>query len=188
MNEEIIDLFSDSPDLVLNGAEGGKEDLRKFFKSLNDLSLNPEFLHQAMQLSGIVDINPDGVTAEGRWYGYGEVALPAGKGVRAISLDGIYTCEYVKEDGKWKIKKLKFHPISLAPPTEGWVKKERIAAITVDTQRKPRGPAKPLDRKALYPSGYIVPFHFKHPVTGKKTTEAKHNALVKRKQTGKPQE
>jgi carotenoid cleavage dioxygenase len=108
--------------------------------------------------------------------------------VRAISLDGIYTCEYVKEDGKWKIKKLKFHPISLAPPTEGWVKKERIAAITVDTQRKPRGPAKPLDREALYPSGYIVPFHFKHPVTGKKTSEAKHNALVKRKQTDKPQE
>jgi hypothetical protein len=33
MNEEIIDLFSDSPDLVLNGAEGGKEDLRKFSRA-----------------------------------------------------------------------------------------------------------------------------------------------------------
>lgn len=186
MNDEIMDLFSDSPDLVLNGASGGKQDLRDFFKSLKDLSRNPEFIHQAMQISGIVDINPDGVTAQGRWYGYGAVALPSGKGVRGISLDGIYTCEYVKEDGKWKIKKLTFHPIFLAPLGEGWVKKERIAAITVDTQRKPRGPAKPLDREALYPSGYIVPFHFKHPVTGKKTTEAKHNALVKRKQAVKP--
>jgi SnoaL-like domain len=134
------------------------------------------------------DYLPTGLAAEGRWYGFGAVALPAGKGVRAISLDGIYTSEYVKEDGKWKIEKLKFHPISLASPTEGWVKKERIAAITVDPQRKARGPVKPLDREALYPSGYIVPFHFKHPVTGKKTSEAKHNALVKRMQTTKPQE
>jgi hypothetical protein len=187
MNEEIMDLFADRPDLVLNGATGGKQELRKFFKSLKDLSRNPEFLHQAMQLSGIVDVNPDGETAEGRWYGYGAVALPAGKGVRALSLDGIYTAEYIKEDGKWKIKKLIFHPIILAPPDEGWVKKERIAAITPGDLSK-RKPKKPLDSQSRYPSGYIVPFHFKHPVTGKKTSEAKHNASLKLNQTNKPQE
>ena len=188
MNEEIMDLFSDSPDLVFNGAVGGKQELRKFFKSLKDLSRNPEFLHQAMQLSGIVDVNPDGETAEGRWYGFGAVALPAGKGVRALSLNGIYTCEYIKEDGKWKIKKLKFHPIILAPPDEGWVKKERIAAITPVKRSKAAKARKPLDGDARYPSGYIVPFHFKHPVTGKKTGEVKRNALLKRKQSGKRQQ
>jgi hypothetical protein len=181
MNAEILDLFADRPDLVLNGAEGGKEDLREFFKSLSDLSQNPEFLHQAMQLSGIVDVNPDGKTAEGRWYSLGAVALPTGKGVRPISLNGIYTVEYVKENDKWKIQKLKFHPIILAPPDEGWVKKERIAAI-VPSESGKRGPARPLDSDARYPSGYIVPLHFKHPVTGKKTGEEEHNALMKRKQ------
>jgi len=180
MNDEIMDLFADSPDLVLNGAKGGKDDLRKFFKNLKDLSQNPEFLHQAMQLSGIVDVSPDGKTAEGRWYSLGAVALPTGKGVRPISLNGIYTVEYVRENGKWKIKKLKFHPIILASPDEGWVKKERIATITPGETGK-RGPAKPLDSDARYPSGYIVPFHFNHPVTGKKTGEAKHNALMKQK-------
>jgi hypothetical protein len=188
MNEEIMDLFADSPDLVFNGAEGGKPELRKFFKSLKTLSGNPEFLHQAMQISGIVDVNSDGETAEGRWYGYGAVALPAGKGVRPLTLNGIYTCEYIKEDGKWKIKKLVFHPVILAPPDEGWVKKERIAAITPVKRGKTAKPRKPLDSDARYPSGYIVPFHFKHPVTGRKTGEAKRNALLKRKQTGKPRE
>jgi hypothetical protein len=188
MNDEIMDLFSDSPDLVLNGAVGGKQDLRDFFKSMKDLSRSPEFLHQAMQLSGIVDINPDGETAEGRWYGYGAVALPAGKGVRPLGLNGIYTVEYIKEDGKWKIKKLIFHPIILTPPGESWVKKERIAAITPVKPKKNAKPRKPLDSNARYPSGYIVPFHFKHPVTGKKTGEAKRNASLKRKQTGKPPE
>jgi hypothetical protein len=181
MIDAIMDLFADRSDLVLNGAEGGKDDLRKFFKNLSDLSQNPEFLHQAMQLSGIVDVSPDGETAEGRWYSLGAVALPAGKGVRPISLNGIYTVEYVRENSKWKINKLKFHPIILASPGEGWVKKERIAAVAPGEGGK-RGPAKPMDSDARYPSGYIVPFHFKHPVTEKKTGEAKHNALMKEKQ------
>jgi hypothetical protein len=181
MTDAIMDLFADGPDLVLNGAEGTKDDLRKFFKNLSDLSQNPEFLHQAMQLSGIVDVSPDGKTAEGRWYSLGAVALPAGEGVRPISLNGIYTVEYLRENGTWKIKKLKFHPVILASPGEGWVKKERIAAIVPGAAGK-RGPAKPLDSDARYPSGQIVPFHYKHPVTGKKTGEAKHNASMKRKQ------
>ena len=180
MRDEIMDLFADRSDLVLNGAEGGREDLRKFFKNLSDLSQNPEFLHQAMQLSGIVDVSSDGQTAEGRWYSLGAVALPMGSGVRPMSLNGIYTVEYVKENGTWKIKTLKFHPVSLASPTEGWVKKERIAADPPAGAGK-RGPAKPMDSEARYPSGYIVPFHYKHPVTGKKTGEAKHNALMKQK-------
>jgi hypothetical protein len=183
MLDEIVDLFADRPDLVLNGAEGGKDDIKKFFKNLSDLSRNPEFLHQAMQLQGLVDIGPDGQTAEGRWYSLGSVALPMGKGVRPISLNGIYTVEYVKENGKWKIRKLKFHPIILAAPDEGWVKKERVAAIVPGEDGK-RGPAKPLDGDARYPSGYIVPFHFKHPVTGQKTGEEKHNALMKEKKSG----
>jgi hypothetical protein len=180
MSDEIMDLFADSPDLVLNGAAGGKAELRKFFKSLSDLARNPEFIHQAMQISGIVDVDPDGLTAQGRWYGYGAVALPSDKGVRGMTLDGIYTCEYVKEDGKWKIKKLTFHPIFLAPLGEGWIKKERVADSSREHRAKSGGPRKPLDSQARYPSGYIVPFHFKHPVTGKKSGEAKHNAAVKR--------
>jgi hypothetical protein len=37
-----------------------------------------------------------------------------------------------------------------------------------------------LDKNDLrYVSGYIFPFHFKHPVTGKETTEAKRNARLK---------
>jgi hypothetical protein len=90
MNKEIMDLFSDSPDLVFNGAEGGKPDLRQFLESLKNLSRNPEFLHQSMQLSGIVGVNPDGITAEGRCDGFGAVALPAGKGAeRSLPMESI---------------------------------------------------------------------------------------------------
>jgi hypothetical protein len=185
MYEEIIDLFCDGPEAMLNIMAGifrGKESVRNYFTSLKTMSENPEFLHQAMQLSGIVDVNPDEKTAEGRWYALGAIALPMGDGVKALALNGIYTSIYIKEDGKWKIKELNFHPIFMAPPEVGWVKKERIAAITKSAdQGQAAKPDEPRDIDPRYPSGYIVPFHFKHPVTGKKSSEAKRNASLKRK-------
>ena len=45
---------------------------------------------------------------------------------------------------------------------------------------------KPRDVNTNYPSGYIVPFHFKHPVTGRKSGEAKRNASFKRQEKPNP--
>ncbi len=189
MYEEIIDLFCDGPDAKLNimaGVFSSKESVKKYFSSLETLAMNPEFLHQAMQLSGIVDVKPDGQTAEGRWYALGAVALPIGNGVKAIALNGLYTSIYIKQNGKWKIKELNFHPVFMVPPDEGWVKKARIAAITPGAERTQAvKPDEPREIDPRYPSGYIVPFHFNHPVTGKKSSEAKRNALLLKKNAEK---
>jgi hypothetical protein len=188
--EEIIDLFCDGPEAKLNimvGVFSSKESVRKYFSSLESLAVNPEFLHQAMQLSGIVDIKPDGQTAEGRWFALGAIALPMGNGVKPMALNGIYTSIYIKQDGKWKIKELNFHPIFMCPPEEGWVKKERIAAAATGArQGHAAKPDQPREIDPRYPSGYIVPFHFTHPVTGKKSSEAKRNALLKKKSEKQP--
>jgi hypothetical protein len=185
MYEELIDLFSDSPETTLNIMAGiflGKAGVRRYFSSMKESGENREFLHQIMQLSGIVDIALDGKTAQGRWFGYGAAAIPLGEGVRPLACDGIYTSEYIKEDGKWKILKLTWNPLFMAPPSEGWVKKERIeAAATFKMSGQSAKPDKPRDIDPRYPSGYIVPFHFKHPVNGKKTSEEKRNAALKRK-------
>jgi hypothetical protein len=185
MYEELIDLFSDSPETTLNIMVGiflGKAGVRRYFSSMKEQSQNPEFLHQIMQLSGIVDIALDGETAKGRWFGYGAAAVPLGEGVRPLACDGIYVSEYIKEDGKWKILKLTWNPLFMAPPSEGWVKKERIeAAAAFKLSGQSSKPDKPRDIDPRYPSGYIVPFHFKHPVTGKITSEEKRNAALKRK-------
>jgi hypothetical protein len=181
MAEEIMDLFSDSPKAVLSLMVGtfiGKEKIKSYFGSHETLRDNPEFMHQLMQLSGVVDIDASGRTATGRWYGFGAHAVPKGKGVRQFFLSGIYDCRYVKEDGKWKILELIFSPLYAANPATGWVKPERVAAVTEEgvkaSDLKPdrtRGNFSP-----MYPSGYIIPFSFKHPVTGKETSEKKRNA------------
>jgi hypothetical protein len=181
MADAIVDLFSDSPDATLSLFAGiyiGKESIKRYF-TREAPDRNPEFLHQVMQLSDIIDIAEDGKTAEGRWYGFGSVAFPTGKGVRPSAFSGIYTCEYAKEGGIWKIKKLKWNPIYMVAPAQGWVKAERIAAIDVEQPRKSAAPDKPREIDTRYPSGYIVPFHYKHPVTGKQTAEEQLNKSLK---------
>jgi hypothetical protein len=180
--EEIIDCFSDSPDTELNimvGIYRGKEGIRRYFTGEAARSANPEVLHMIMQLSGVVDIEPDGNSAHGRWYGFGAIALPTGKGVMQDFTGGIYTVEYIKENGKWKIHKIMWNPTFNAPPALGWVKPERVDDIPPEGLPPAPRADKPREIETRYPSGYIPPFHYPHPVTGKKSTEKKHNTALK---------
>ena len=194
MHEELIDCFADSPETILEWPQGtflGKDGARRFFGNINTSS-DPEFMHQMMQISGIVDVDPDAKMAWGRWWGFGAMAIPAGsmeipggEGVSQAIACGIYEMGYIKEDGIWKILKMKWVPVYSGTPGEGWVKPERRSKgrPASDTSGgfpeswKPDGP--PAGVPYSYPSGYILPFHYKHPVTGKETSEAKRNASVK---------
>ena len=172
MGQEIVDLFADSPDVslvLLPGKFLGKKSIARYFLQRKP---NPELLFAIMQLSGIVDVAPDGKTAKGRWFGYGPEAVPCKKGVYAHYLLGIYENEYVKEDGTWKIKKLDFKTIFTCPVGECWVKPDRLVpqpATYEDLLEEPDIPHTTKEEKypLRYPSGYIFPFHYKHPVTGK---------------------
>lgn len=177
MAQEVIALFSDSPEVSLHLAVGtflGKTGIKRYFEHNKP---DNEFLHQMMQLSGIVDVEPDGKTAKGRWYGFGAIALPGEKGVRQNFMCGIYTAEYIKEKGIWKFLKLQFDFIYSAKPLEGWVKPERLVAAS-SSQSFSIKPDADRIMKSRYPSGYIVPFHYNHPVTGKKTSENVWNSSL----------
>ena len=173
MTDEIVDLFSDSPDAVLSIQAGefhGKEGVRRFFshRGQNRGRRIPEFLHQVMQLSPIVDIAPDGETAKGRWYGFGATAAPTKDGVFQGWMNGVYENEYVKENGKWKIKKIGWHMYFIAPYTVGWVEPERQCEKSFRPPPPDASPDRP-SKDTLYPSSFICPFHFEHPVTGRQT-------------------
>jgi hypothetical protein len=183
MSQEIVDLFADSPDACFDSFPGskylGKEGVVRYFFG-HFTEPNPEFLHQLMQVQPVIDVSPDGKTAKGRWYGYGPLAIPSGKGVLESIHSGTYENEYVKENGKWKILKLRWKINYTTNPGEGFVKPDRIAAadpINFSKMPKPDTPRKELE--ARYPSGYIFPFHYKHPITGKETSEGKRNTTVK---------
>lgn len=180
MAEDIIDCFAEGPETSLLVAAGhyvGKENIRDFFHHGRQgietpYAENPEFLHQVMQLSGVVHVNPDGLTAKGRWYGFGANAFPAEGGkVNPGWMNGVYEVEYVKQDGIWKIFKVHWCMTFHAPYTVGWVEPERRADAVINRpyQRNPQLKPDGAPEETLYPSGFICPFHFPNPVSGRKT-------------------
>ena len=182
MSEEIIDCFSTSPEVsgtFVEGTYNGPEGIRKYFGRARDIP--PEFLHQVMQVSPVITVDPDGKRAKGRWYGYGAVAFRAVNGIIDPSyMSVVYEMEYIKEDGVWKILKLALLLHYTYAPGRSRVSLEEVAPDT-PAESYDLHPDVWAEYDTSYPSGYIYPFHFKHPVTGKETSEAKRNSTLKLK-------
>jgi hypothetical protein len=174
--EDIISLFSESPEVnvkVHAGEFRGPESVKRFFRHGRETKIEkivhpPEFLHQVMQLSPIIDVAPDGKRAWGRWYGFGANAFAVPGGIAPGWMDGVYENEYIKENGKWKILKLHWCMFFHAPYTLSWVDPKKRVDIQMEPDFKSLSPDGPAE-DTFYPSGFLAPFHYKHPVTGKNT-------------------
>jgi hypothetical protein len=185
MRDEIIDCFADSPDVALHWLEGswlGKESVKRYFGAMRDPGQQPppEFLHQVMQLSGVVDVAPDGINAKGRWYAFGGISIPMGVEFQRSFASGIYEIEYIKENGIWKILTIRWiinYTVRL--DKDSWVPPEQVGEAVLNPAFKPPQPdIPPTTTDPRFVSGYIFPFHYNHPVTGKETSEAIRNANI----------
>jgi SnoaL-like domain len=173
--QKIVDLFTDNDPSVEEADRGvyhGKESIRRYFIDLLGVGSNkpirPGYLGIMFQLQGVVTVESDGKTAKGRWYGMGMEAKPTlsmheGE-LRQTWIHGIYENEYVKESGKWKFKKIHFNLVFRTPFEDGWLKVPVVGQHGPDKAIKPDAPP---TAYFPYPSGYHVPFSFKHPITGK---------------------
>jgi hypothetical protein len=172
--EEILSLFSHSPEVSVElnetGLYKGWDEVKKSFSFpvhytgySGEKTAPPEFLHLIMPIAGIVDIDQNGQTAKARWYSLFHGALYRGGKLRAMIGAGIWENEYIKEDGIWKFKKLFFNNIFSSPLEDGWVKTPYLP----NPPNQDRPAPGPNTHFATYPSGYIFPYHYKNPVTGK---------------------
>ena len=165
--DDIVDLFSDnteSLEISDSGVYLGKAGVGKFFKGVlgkGGLPPMPGALGIHMQLQGIVNLGPNDRTAKGRWQCIMLIATPVEGDLRALLGYGVYEVEYVKEDGVWMFKKMHFYLTFRTPLDEGWVKTPVVISMARQTPDLPTTVYQP------YPEQYVVPFHYKHPVTGK---------------------
>ncbi len=191
MKQEIIDCFADSPDVLLDWLEGkwkGKEGVKEYF---NVNQVPPVgFRHQLMPSSGLITLDPGGLSAKGRWYAFGGIMMPGRPqqgqkpSFSRSFINGIYEIGYIKEGGIWKILTINWIIPYGVRIDDGWIMPEDIAGPMLKGQGAPEGatmaPDIPMDPNDLrYVTGYIFPFHFKHPVTGKPSSEATLNARLK---------
>ena len=170
MYEEVIDLFSDdteSVEITDHGVFLGKEGVKKMFWDIlgkGGAQSPPWGLHLVMQHQGVVNVESNGRTAKGRWQGW-MVGVTSQAGIpRQFWGHGIYENEYVKEDGKWKFRKLYFNLTFRTPFEDGWLKTPVVGQAIND----PVKPDRPPTAYHPYPSGYVVPYHWENPVGGRR--------------------
>jgi len=132
-----------------------------------------------MQLAPIIDVSTDGKTARGRWNEYGVLIIPRGDRVTQSIFSCIYQNDYVKEKGKWKIQILRLST-KYSCQTKDWiVAPSRLETnFSLEELREPEPDEvvpSPPGYKRGYPSAYIMPYRFNHPVTGKPNSETARN-------------
>jgi len=183
MRDEIYDCFADHAETALYWLEGtwlGKEGVKRYFGVGTDRPEPPPgFLHQVMPIAGVVDVEPNGERAKGRWYAFGGVCTPDKDGkLRGSLVGGIYEIEYIKQNGTWKFLTIRWIiPYTVRVPEDDWTLAESIGKAVMEFQMSvPDIP--PTADDPRFVSGYIFPFHYNHPVTGKPTSENDKNTRL----------
>ncbi len=167
--QKIVDLFSDdteSVEIVDHGVLYGKKGVEKIY--LNTIGAmdrgprQPWVAFIVMQIGAVIDVAPDGKTAQGRWQTWLFESKPYGAYPRQEYLHGYYENKYVKENGKWKFSKLHWNNTFCSPVEDGWLNLPLMGWMPL-----PDADALPT---AFHPYPYHrnnVPYHYKHPITGK---------------------
>jgi hypothetical protein len=161
---EVIDLFSEnteSIEITDHGVFLGKEGVKRMYSGMIGNPFPPWIFFEVMQTQGVIDVAPDGKTATGRWYTPSFEARPFSTGVRSTWQFGVYDNVYVKEDGKWFFKKLHWNMTYWTSFERGFLKVPKLGDNPFPNADAPATAYHP------YPSGYHVPYPFKHPITGK---------------------
>ena len=170
--DKIVDLFSENTSFVEIESHGrfmGKEGVKRMYfmdkvdrsKPLeSQMSWRPGVATAIMQLGGVVNVNPDGKTALGRWQTWLAESFPFGGRLGQYWLQGYYENEYVKEDGNWLFSKLHWYTTFITRFETGWMVQPLVGLLPRNDADHPPTTFFP------YPSGYQYPYHFPHPVTG----------------------
>ncbi len=98
----------------------------KFFLD-NDLlepgqTETPSWINILIMMDGaVIDVDPSGTTAKGRWTTWLAEAMNVGGIPRQQWVHGYYENEYVKENGKWLFKKLHWNVTFFTSFERGWL-------------------------------------------------------------------
>jgi hypothetical protein len=170
--QKVVDLFSDhteSVEIADYGVYKGKKGVKKFYLEL--LGGKPPRVGElsiGMIMQGVVDVEPDGKTAKGRWYcmmieAKPTISLHEGE-LRQLWGNGIFENEYIKENGKWLFRKVFFFLNFRTPFEDGWL---NVPVVGQNGPSMEVPPDAPPTFYHPYPAGVHLPPHYKHPITGK---------------------
>ncbi len=164
--DHIANLFDGEGTIELahRGVYVGPRSIEAFVRTLGPYGGRDGLVNDHVQLQIVVTVADDGLTAKSRSRALSMTGTYGGRGEWR---DGIYENTYVKRNGIWKIRSLRYYPTFISDYHRGWA---------LDAQ-PPAGPSRslppdrpPTDTYAIYPAAHIPPFHYDNPVTGRPVT------------------
>ena len=177
---DVVDLFSEDCEVYfLNGIFKGKKGAKRMWGSGFDIN-GPSYgvLTEHLMAQDIIDVASDRMTAKARFrcFMVGGVHETRKENTPIPSQfweGGVYENTYVKENGVWKIKVFNYNLVWQAEYAKGWAHSQldllMVSPYTKTYPEDPRGPdaLKPGEFR-FWPNAVIIPFHYPHPVTGKR--------------------
>jgi hypothetical protein len=163
--DQVVDLFADdaSVEIGQHGVYSGKDSIRRYFYGLTGgrQGLVRGELNIQGQLSPVITLTPDGMSANARW----RVLVQDGIFEKSANWgSGVYENEYVKQDGQWKIRRLHLFVRFYAPYEGGWTR--TTDALNARYGKSiARATAGPSVKYATWPAAFTAPLHFRNPGT-----------------------
>jgi len=120
----------------------------------------PGLLHETPVMQGVIHVAADGQTAQARWR---SLVMAGQHGQDGRWTEGPYENEYVKENGVWKIRRLHWYTTVTASYDKGWHR----GAMPIEGVLADLPPDRPPSvRYEAFPTYFLPPYHYTHPVTG----------------------
>jgi hypothetical protein len=163
MYGEAAALFSDDPgasiELAQQGVYLGKSRIQAFLTHGGGLKEGE--LQEGAIWQGVLHVSPDGKSARGRWR---TLIMGGTYGQDGTWTEGPYENQYIKENGVWKLHKVHWYMTVKGSYDQGWHKQHMTAAGPIADLPPDRPPT---DKYESWPSFFLPPYHYEHPVTGK---------------------
>ncbi len=164
MWDDVADLFAEDGTFESGqrGAYAGRNRIRRALEVIYGPSpLRKGELFDHINLATVVTIAADGHHAGARTIQLSMLGL---NGEYAQWEEGTYENEFIKQDGNWKIKAIRYYPRMATDYDKGWANDAKTAPAPV-SEFPPDSP--PMQSCESYPQVCTVAFHYVHPVTGK---------------------
>jgi len=158
--EHVADLFARNAVLEINGRGRfiGHERIREYMRHFGPPKRG--LLMNHLQLQPVIHVDPDGMHGHARVRA---LMMVGQMGDHAMWGEAIYENDYLKEDGVWKIARLKAWQVFYTPYEKGWA--EEVSPLLSEFGDFP--PDEPIDPYPVYPDYFCPPFHYHNPVSGR---------------------
>lgn len=159
--DQLADLFASNGTIELGqqGVYVGKKRVRQFLETLGPNGGKDGWMFDHIQEQPVVNFTPQLGYARGH-----ELAMTGVHQQSGQWSEGVYENVFVKQNGVWKIRALRYFPVFIADYDKGWGKDAQPAPGPSQTLPPDRPPTEVYE---IYPKAHVVRFHYTHPVTGK---------------------